>query len=74
MDSRTRQLLSRLRPFAILLGLVLLFNVLFRAPDETAAAAEITLDQLETLIAEQEIAQDGGDARVVGADGFDDPA
>ena len=36
-------------------GFLLIFNLLFLTPDDSGPAAEITLDQLETLIAEDEV-------------------
>ncbi len=54
MDSRTRFPQSLLRPLLFFFGFLLIFNVLFTAPD-TGATADITLDQLETLIADDEI-------------------
>jgi cell division protease FtsH len=55
MDSRDRSIQSRLRPILLFIGLVLMFNVLFGLPDASDGAAQITLDRLETLIAEDEV-------------------
>ena len=54
MESRTRFNQSRLRPVLLILGLVLLLNLLF-SPSGGSETASITLDQLETLIAEGEV-------------------
>ena len=55
MESRTRFNHSRLRPVLLILGLVLLLNLLF-SPPGGSETANITLDQLESLIAEGEVA------------------
>jgi cell division protease FtsH len=53
MDSRTIQ--TRIRPVLIVLAVLLVVNVLFGSPTGTGPTTEITLDQLETLIADDEV-------------------
>ena len=55
MESPANPKLSRFRPIFYLIGFLLIVNVFF-APSSQGPAEEITLDQLETLIAEGEIA------------------
>ncbi len=54
MNARTPQ--SRIRPILLIIGATLLISVLFAPPASDQATTQITLDQLETLVAEDEIA------------------
>jgi cell division protease FtsH len=56
MDSRNRFNQSRFRPILLIVGFLLLFNLFLRMPGDAGDTAEITLDELETLIAEDEVA------------------
>jgi cell division protease FtsH len=55
MKENKSSLQSRLRPVVIALGALLLINLLLGPPAGTGASAQIPLDQLETLIAADEV-------------------
>jgi cell division protease FtsH len=51
----SRNLQSRIRPFLPALVVLILVSLLFGSPTGTEATAQITLDQLETLISDDEV-------------------
>jgi len=55
MESRPRFNFARQRPILLFVGVLLLFNLLITPPSANGPSAEITLDQLETLIADDEV-------------------